>query len=49
MFTFEFDHFDSLSQFYSEWRHISKLVNLKISAKIWVCDIGQDLKMTETS
>ena len=34
MFIFEFDHFDSLSQFYSEWGQTSKLVDLKITAKI---------------
>ena len=49
MFAFEFDHFDWLSQLYSEWRQTSKLVNLKISAKVWVCDFGQNLKMTKTS
>ena len=47
MSTFEFDHFDWLSQFYSEWRQTSKLVNLKITAK--VCDFGENLKMTKTS
>ena len=47
MFTFEFDDFDWLSQNYSEWRQTSKLVDLKISAK--VCDFGQNLKMTKTS
>ena len=31
---FEFDHFDWLSQSYSEWRQTSKLVNLNISAKV---------------
>ena len=45
IFTFEFDHFYWLSQLYSEWRETSKLVNLKISAKVWVCDFGQNLKM----
>ena len=49
MFTFGIDHSHWLSQFYSERRHTSKLVNMKISAKVPVCDIGQDLKMTETS
>ena len=49
MFTFEFGHFDWLSQFYSEWRQTSKSVNLKISAKVRVCDFGQNLKMTKTS
>ena len=29
MFTFEFDHLDWLSQFYSEWRQTSKLVNFE--------------------
>ena len=32
MFTFEFDDFDWLSQFYIEWRQTSKLVYLNISA-----------------
>ena len=49
MLTIEFDHFEWLSQFYSEWRETSKLVNLKISAKVWVCDLGKNLKMTKTS
>ena len=49
MFTLEFDHFDWLTQFYSEWRQMSKLVNLKISAKLLVCDFGQNLKMTKSS
>ena len=31
IFTFKFDHFEWLSQLYSEWRRISKLANLKIS------------------
>ena len=44
-----FDNFDWLSQFYSEWRQTSKLVNLKISDKVWVCDFGQNLKMIKTS
>ena len=44
MFTFEFDHLDWLSQFYSEWRQTSKLVNFleflvrydyEIQVKIW--------------
>ena len=29
MFTIELDHFDWLSQFYSEWRQTSKLVNFQ--------------------
>ena len=29
MFTFEFDHFDWLWQFYSEWRQTSKFVNFQ--------------------
>ena len=49
MFTIEFNHFEWLSQFYSEWRQTSKLVNLKISARIRVCDFVQNLKMTKTS
>ena len=48
MFKFEFDHFDWLSQFYSEWRQTSKLVNFKISAKVGVCDSAQNLIMTKT-
>ena len=44
-----FDHFDWLSQFYSEWKPASKLVNLKISGNVRVCDLGQNLKMTKTS
>ena len=47
MFTYEFDQIDWLSQFYSEWRQTSKLVNLKISMK--VCGWGKNLKMTKTS
>ena len=42
MFTFEFDHFDWLSKFYSKWRETSKLVNFSkfltrytIHFKIW--------------
>ena len=42
--TFEFDQFDWLLQFYSEWRQTSKLVNLKISAKVRVCNSGQNMK-----
>ena len=49
MFTFEFDDFDWFSQFYSKWKLTSKLVNLKISANVLACDIGQNLKMTKTS
>ena len=49
MFTFEFDHLDWLSQLNSEWRQTPKLVNLKISAKVRVCDSCQNLKMTKTS
>ena len=49
MFTIEFEHLDSLWQFYSERRRTSKVVNLKISAKIWLCDLLQSLKITETS
>ena len=29
-FTFEFDHFDWLSQFYSEWRKTPKIVNFQV-------------------
>ena len=49
MFTFEFDHFDGLSHFQSEWKQTSKLVDFKISANVWVCGFGQNLKMTKTS
>ena len=48
-FTFQFNHFDRFSQLYSEWGQTSKLVNLKISAKIRVCILGQNLKITKTS
>ena len=49
MFTIKFDHFDSFSEFYSGWRETLKLINLKISGKVRVCDLGQNLKMTNTS
>ena len=49
MFTFEFDHLDWPSQLYSEWKQTSKLVNLKIPAKVQVCDSGQNLKRTKTT
>ena len=49
MFTIEFDHLDWLSQFYSEWWQTLKLVNLKISAKLWICDFGENLKITKTA
>ena len=29
MFTIEFDHFDWLSKFYTDWRQTSKLVNFQ--------------------
>ena len=45
MFAIEFDNFDWLSQLESEWRQTSKLVNLKISGKVWVCNFGQNFKM----
>ena len=48
IFTFDFDHFDWLSQLYRERTKNSKLVNLKISAKIHLSDFGQNLKMTKT-
>ena len=48
MSTIEFNHCDWLSQFSSEWRQTSKLVNLKISANV-LCDLGQNSKMTKTS
>ena len=49
LFNSYYDHFDWLSQLYSEWRQTSKLVNLRISAKVRVCDFGKNLKMTKTS
>ena len=30
MFTFQFDHIDWFSQFYSEWRKTSKMVNFQV-------------------
>ena len=47
--SFEFDNFDWLSKLYRELRQTSKLVNLKISDKVRVCDFSQNLKMTNTS
>ena len=47
MLTFEFDHFDWHSKLYIEWRQTSKLVNLKNSAKVQLCDFYQNLKMTK--
>ena len=44
IFTFEFDNFDWLSQLDNEWRQTLNLVNLKISAKVRVCDTGQNFK-----
>ena len=41
MFTFEVDSFEWHSQFYSEWKETSKLVNLKISAKVSVSFIKE--------
>ena len=49
MFIFDFYHLERLSQFYSERRQTSKLVNLNISAKVRVCDFGLNLKNTKTS
>ena len=49
MFTIKFDHLDWLSQFYSERRQTSKLVNSKIASKVWVSNIDQNWKMTKTS
>ena len=37
-----------LSKFHSDWRETSKSVNLKISAKVQVCDFGQNLKMSKS-
>ena len=45
MFTFEFDHLYWLSQFHSEWRETSKLLNFQDFYK--VCDPGQNLKITK--
>ena len=48
MFTFEFDHFDWLSQFYSEWRKTPKIVNFQVFCyQVRVCDLGPNLKMTK--
>ena len=49
MFIFEFDHLDWLWQFHREWWQTSKLIIFKISAKVRVCDSGQNLKMTKTT
>ena len=49
MLAFEVDHFDWLSQFYSDGRQTSKLVNLKISANVRVCDLDQNFKKAKTS
>ena len=48
MFTFQFNHFDRLSQLYSERRQTPTLVNLNTYAKVFVFDFGQNLKMTKT-
>ena len=45
MLRIEFDNFEWFSQFYSEWRQASKLVSLKISTKVRVCDLCQNLKI----
>ena len=48
MFTFEFDHFDWLWQFYSEWRNLQNYSIFKFSAKVQVCYLlGQHLIMTK--
>ena len=44
MFTIEFDCFDRLSLFCSEWRQTSELVNLKISDKVRECDFVKNWK-----
>ena len=49
MFTIEFDHLDWLSQFYSEWRQTSKLVNLKISSMVRDAILDKILKITKSS
>ena len=49
MFTFEFDHFDWLSQSYSEWRQTLNLVILRLSAKVRVSGFGQKLRKTKSS
>ena len=41
-------HFDWLSKFYSEWRKTSKFFNFRISEKVRVCYLGQNLIMTKT-
>ena len=45
MLRIEFDNFDWFSQLYSEWRQASKLVSLKISTKVIVCDLCEILKI----
>ena len=37
------------NKFYSEWRKTPKIVNFQVSAKVRVCDFGQNLKITKTS
>ena len=49
MLLFEFDHLDWLSQFESEWKQTSKLVNFQDFCLGPCCDFGQNLKVTKTS
>ena len=50
MFTIEFDHFDIFSNRSTvNEDKLQKLVNFKIPAKVRVCNLGQNLKMTTTS
>ena len=49
MFTIEFDHLTDFGSFTVNKGQTLKLVNLKISAEVQVCDLGQNLKMTKTS
>ena len=48
MFTIEFDHFYWPSQFYREWKKPQNYSAFKISAKVRVCDLGENLKMIKT-
>ena len=45
----KFDHFDSLSHFYSQGGKLQNKSIFEISAKVQVCDFGQNLKLTKTS
>ena len=47
MFTIEFDHLDWLSQFYSERGRNFEISQFE-GAKVRVCNLGQNFKMTKT-